>query len=75
MVYASPNQIWWHEHCNACVAACPFQAVEEKNMIEEFIKNGRSLFGRQAASVEDIGLAGQEARQMVDGLHEIQQVR
>jgi len=44
-------------------------------MIEEFIKNGRSLFGRQAASVEDIGLAGQEARQMVDGLHEIQQVR
>jgi hypothetical protein len=36
--------------------------------------SGRDLFTRQAASVEDIGKAGQEARTMVDGLSEFVQV-
>ena len=39
------------------------------------MRNGSELFGRQAASVEDIGKAGQEARAMVDGIIEVSQVR
>ena len=39
------------------------------------MRNGSELFGRQAASVEDIGKSGQEARGMVDGLVQVAQVR
>eukprot|EP00955_Chlamydomonas_euryale_P024623 259694-Chlamydomonas_euryale.AAC.4 len=37
------------------------------------MKSGGELFTRQANSVEDIGLAGQEARGMVDGIIQIAQ--
>ena len=49
--------------------------MAEKESVEEFIRNGNDLFTRQAASVEDIGKAGQEARGMVDGLGTVAQVR
>ena len=52
----------------------PPQAVAEKESVEEFVRSGNDLFTRQAASVEDIGKAGQEARGMVDGLVTVAQV-
>ena len=39
------------------------------------MRNGSELFGRQAASAEDIGKSGQEARGMVDGLVQVAQVK
>jgi len=57
------------------VASLRRKANDEKTCVEEYIKNGRNLFGKQAATVEDIGVAGQEARHMVDGLNEIQQIK
>ncbi len=39
------------------------------------MKSGGDLFSRQAATVEDIGLAAQEARGMVDGIIEVSKVR
>lgn len=56
------------------VASLRRKAVAEKEQLEEFMKTGSELFGRQAASVEDIGKSGQEARSMVDGLGSIAQV-
>lgn len=59
--------------CSSLLLFLP-QAVAEKEAVEEFMRNGKDLFGKQAASVEDIGKAGQDARQMVDGLSQIAQV-
>ncbi len=58
-----------------CVCVPDTQAVAEKEQIEEYIRSGRELFTAQANTVEDIGKAGQEARQMVDGLTDVLQVR
>ncbi|KAG1663699.1 hypothetical protein FOA52_013267 [Chlamydomonas sp. UWO 241] len=59
----------------ALVASLRRKTVTEKELVEEFIKNGGELFTKQCGSVEEIGLAGQEARGMVDGIMEIGQVR
>lgn len=53
----------------------PLQTLSEKDQIEDFMKNGRELFTRQANTVEDIGLAGQEAKTLTAKLAEVQSAR
>ena len=56
-------------HHNLCA-----QAVAEKEEVEEYIRAGRELIGRQAGSVEEIGIAGKEAKQMTERQKDISQV-
>nr|BCL66104.1 cytoplasmic dynein 1b heavy chain [Volvox africanus] len=51
------------------------KTVAEKDQIEDFMKNGRELFQRQANTVEDIGMAGQEAKALTAKLAEVQAAR
>lgn len=57
------------------VASLRRKTVGEKDAVEEFMKNGRELFTRQANTVEDIGLAGQEAKTLTAKLADVQAVR
>ncbi len=59
--------------CPSC--PLPPQTVAEKDQIEDFMKNGRELFTRQANTVEDIGLAGQEAKALTAKLGDVQEAR
>lgn len=53
----------------------PPQALLERRAIDDFLAAGSSLLGLQAASAEEIGRAGQEARRLVTQLAEVAQVR
>ncbi|KAG2486208.1 hypothetical protein HYH03_015170 [Edaphochlamys debaryana] len=57
------------------VASLRRKTVAEKDQIEDFMKNGRELFTRQANTVEDIGMAGQEAKSLTTKLSEVQSAR
>ncbi|KAG2426397.1 hypothetical protein HYH02_014824 [Chlamydomonas schloesseri] len=57
------------------VASLRRKTVAEKDQIEDFMKNGRELFTRQANTVEDIGLAGQEAKGLTAKLTDVQAAR
>nr|ADI46936.1 DHC1bm [Volvox carteri f. nagariensis] len=49
--------------------------ASEKDQIEDFMKNGRELFQRQANTVEDIGASGQDAKALTAKLIDIQAAR
>nr|ADI46856.1 DHC1bf [Volvox carteri f. nagariensis] len=51
------------------------ETMAEKDQIEDFMKNARELFQRQANTVEDIGIAGQEAKALTAKLTGIQASR
>nr|BBC28429.1 cytoplasmic dynein 1b heavy chain [Yamagishiella unicocca] len=57
------------------VASLRRKTVAEKDQIEDFMKNGRELFQRQANTVEDIGMAGQEAKSLTAKLVDVQSAR
>ncbi|MEW5298927.1 MAG: hypothetical protein WDW36_001997 [Sanguina aurantia] len=57
------------------VASLRRKAVAEKEEVEDFMKGCGSLFTKSASSVEDIGVAGQEAKGMVEQLAAVGQVR
>ncbi|GLI62890.1 cytoplasmic dynein 1b heavy chain [Volvox africanus] len=59
----------------ALVSSLRRKTVTEKDQIEDFMKNGRELFQRQANTVEDIGVAGQEAKLLTAKLAEVQVAR
>ncbi|GFR50179.1 hypothetical protein Agub_g12346, partial [Astrephomene gubernaculifera] len=59
----------------ALVASLRRKTIAEKDQIEDFMKNGRELFTRQANTVEDIGNAGQEAKALTTKLVEVQDAR
>lgn len=51
------------------------QTLDEKDQVETFVKGARSLFEFKATNVEEIGNKGQEARQTVEKLAEIMDMR
>ena len=55
-------------------AMLPFQALSQRQMIEDFLAAGNSLLNLQATSTEEIGKAGQEARLLIGQLGDVSQV-
>ncbi|KXZ45909.1 DHC7 protein [Gonium pectorale] len=59
----------------ALVSSLRRKTLQEKDQVEDFMKNGRELFTKQANTVEDIGNAGQEAKSLTAKLVDVQAAR